>query len=224
MKKIIYILFVVTAILALTQIPTAAQDTATSSDTIRQKVQEKIQEALNNPKAYIGTITDKTDTGLQIKSTTGEIQQISLDPTNASFVKIDTTSKSIKFSDVGIGDYIIAMGFVTNNSILDAKRLIVTTAEKEPVRVVILGTVVKADKDGITLKDKASGDSLNVTLSDSATITKEGTDGDVKARYSEIGAGDIILIAGTKVTDGVEARTVHVVTFAPTPAPTSKSR
>ena len=96
MKKLLYILPIVALLISLAHTTSFAQNTATSSDSIRQKVQEKIQEALKNPKAYIGTITDKTDTGLQIKATSGDIQQISLDPTNASFVKVDKASKSIK--------------------------------------------------------------------------------------------------------------------------------
>ncbi|KKR30238.1 MAG: hypothetical protein UT61_C0010G0011 [Candidatus Woesebacteria bacterium GW2011_GWA1_39_8] len=220
MKKLFYSLSLISLILAEVSSPIFAQEAASQSDTIRQIVQEKIREALSKPKAYIGTITDKTDTGIQIKTAAGEIQQVALDSQNTSFVKVDKTSKIIKFDDVGIGDFIIAMGFVTNNEILDAKRIIVTTQEKEPERVAFLGEVVEATNNGMTLAKKVSGEEIIVTLLNTASITKESDGEQVKARYAEIDSGDILLVAGVKDGDSIEARSVHVVSFAPSTTPT----
>lgn len=115
--------------------PVAAASTA--SDSIREKVQQKVDEALKKPKAFIGTITDISENTLQIKTDTGEIKQSSVS-SDTVFVKIDKTTKEIKFSDVAIGDFIVAMGLKNGDAVLEAKRIIITTPPLEPKRKVLM--------------------------------------------------------------------------------------
>lgn len=99
-----------------------------TESSIRENVQKKVNEALNKPKAYIGTITDIAESTIQIKSSGGSIEQISVDPDTLNVVKQTGTSaaKTIKLTDVGIGDFIVAMGYTNSNSVLDAQRILVT--------------------------------------------------------------------------------------------------
>jgi len=56
--------------------PTSDQN-ATSDSAIRQNVAAKVAAILNKPKAYIGIVTDITDSTIQIKTTDSQIKQIS---------------------------------------------------------------------------------------------------------------------------------------------------
>jgi len=47
------------------------------ADSVRLKVEEKLANALKNPKAYIGTITDISKSTYQLKNQSGEIEQLS---------------------------------------------------------------------------------------------------------------------------------------------------
>src|SRR3989304_8398019 len=52
-------------------------ETPVSTDSVRQKVQEKVDEALNSPTSYLGTVTDISASTIQLKTGSGEIQQVS---------------------------------------------------------------------------------------------------------------------------------------------------
>lgn len=116
-------------------------------DSVREKVKEKIAEAQNNPKAFIGTVTDITEKTLQIKNGAGEIQQISFSSEDTSFIKSGKTTSSIDFEDVGIGDFIIAMGYITNgNGVLETKRVLVLSEPEELKRTIVLGEIASVEK------------------------------------------------------------------------------
>lgn len=118
--------------------PSPVATASTASDSIREKVQQKVDEALKKPKAFIGTITDISENTLQIKTDTGEIKQSSV-TSDTVFVKIDKTTKEIKLSDVAIGDFIVAMGLKNGDEVLEAKRILITAPITEPKRSISMG-------------------------------------------------------------------------------------
>jgi len=127
------------------------EKTATDeADSVRLKVEEKLANALKNPKAYIGTITDISKSTYQLKNQSGEIEQLSFTE-DTTFVKIDKTTKSITSDDVAIGDSIIAMGFKNGNEVLEAKRILVTELSENTNRNISLVRIVK-DSKASTLK------------------------------------------------------------------------
>lgn len=137
-----------------------ATPSANEQDAIRNKVKAKIESVRANPKAYIGSVTDKVENSLQIKDTKGEIELISVDP-DAQFIKIGKTQTNIKFTDVAIGDFIIAMGIVNanpttadtqNKGVLTAKRVLVTSSIDTPTRKIYYGQVISNSKKILTLK------------------------------------------------------------------------
>ena len=144
-----------------------ASDTPTATnegDPIREKVREKIEEVKRKPKAYIGTITDKLETSLQIKNTFGEIQLISVDIESVDFVKTGKSPTSIEYNDLAIGDFIIAMGFATNsNGVLAAQRILVSPPLEQPNRSIIIGEVDTLGKNTLNLVD-TSGKGWNLTF------------------------------------------------------------
>lgn len=89
------------------------------------------QSASLKTKSYTGTVTDITDTSIQIKTLKNEIKQIAVNE-DASVVNIkDTPSKEVKISDVAIGDSIAALGTIDRSLVLTASRVLVTKPTKE---------------------------------------------------------------------------------------------
>src|SRR3989344_60915 len=133
-------------------------------DPIREKVREKLEEVKKNPKAYIGTITDKLETSIQIKNALGEIQLISVDSENVDFVKTGKSQTTIKYNDLAIGDFIIAMGFATNsNGVLAAQRILVSPPFEQPNRSIIIGESDTLGKNTLNLVD-TSGKGWSLTF------------------------------------------------------------
>lgn len=132
----------------------AQEDATDEASVIREKVKEKIENVRNNPKAYFGTITDITDTTLQLNDDDDEILQVSIQEEDASFLNIVNDSKDVEFEDLAIGDYIVAMGFKNGNDVLEARRVLITSPLKLPARKITYATVNKIEKKTIYLQDK----------------------------------------------------------------------
>lgn len=125
---------------------------ATSESGIRAKVEEKVKELINKPKAYLGTVTDIADSTIQIKTNESQIQQISARDENISVIKAGTTNKAVKLTDVAIGDFIVAMGYINSNSVLTAQRILITSPVTEPKVIATLGKLSDIDKKIATSK------------------------------------------------------------------------
>ena len=132
-----------------------SEETTSSAD-ILEKVKEKVRETKANPKALLGVITDKTESSLQIKNEQGEIRLISINSKTTNYANLEKKNTNITYSDLAIGDFIIALGFVDENKILDAKRILITKPQQKIAREVFAGRVVSIIKKKITieLKDK----------------------------------------------------------------------
>lgn len=132
---------------------TSSASTNNSSDSgIRAKVEEKVREALNRPKAYLGTITDISDSTIQIKSSESQIQQISVKDDGVTVVKTGTVNKAVKLTDIAIGDFIVAMGYINSNTVLNAQRILITDPVTEPKVNATFGKLIDIDKKMTTSK------------------------------------------------------------------------
>src|SRR4030042_5334648 len=105
--KYILIIFITIIFLSIpknvaAQSQTSSDSGSLPSDSIREKVREKFQTTKNNPKAYIGTVTDKTQDSIQMKNLGGEIEFVSIDPSEVVFIKIAKTTAAVKFTDLAI--------------------------------------------------------------------------------------------------------------------------
>lgn len=228
MKKIVLLLSAFVTLNTFAVLPIMAQDQASEeAEGIRDKVKQKVELTRKNPKAYLGTITDKTEATLEIKTENGEIQQISIDE-QTSYVKLEKAVIRVKFTDLAIGDYAIAMGFKDPDGVLSAKRILLTTAPQPINRQVLKGTVTSIKKSEMTFQDTLKnreyqvkpGKTIFVTLSDDGKISK--------LKYSDINQGDNAIIIGFIEEGALEARRIHITLRekspeAPSPTPKEKS-
>jgi hypothetical protein len=222
MKKFISILIVI-FILFLRSLTASAENEATESaengDPIRDAVQEKLEAALNKPKAYLGVVTDIVETTIQIKSTGGEIQQVSINEENTNFVNITSNAKAVNFSDIAIGDFLISMGFLDGNSVLAAQRVLIADEPEKPDRISIYGEVKELGNGSLVMQLKPSGESLELEPESNISVT-EVIEGEAeKSRFSQIEEKSIIIAIGKLENNILEARTIQVIS-SPEPSPT----
>ncbi len=221
MKKILLLLPIFTSFALILFLPTAvsSQQTATNpAEAVREKVKDKIESVLKEPKAYIGIITDKTEGSLQIKNKDGQIQLVSVNSQEVSFAKVAKTTSVIKFGDIAIGDHVVAMGFAAangtsgtknGNGVLEAKRILVTDPIQDPKRQAILGKVTAIGKKDITIVDKSEKQWK-------VEFPKKWKGPDI----DELSVGDTIIAVGEINGSIVSIRTIQVVSkSSPSPSP-----
>ena len=228
MKKRTVIVLVIAFLFTLRALPILAQDeesNATESavseetDEIREKVLQKIAEAQSNPKAYLGAVTDITEKTIQLKSTEGEIQQVLINEEETTFVNITKTAKTVKFADVAIGDFIIAMGFLDGNGVLDSKRVLIASEPEEPTRQSLMGTVADVKQGQIVISQKATDEEISIEPQSGISVTEVEEGETTKSRFSNIEEGSIIITVGAFEDEAFEARKIHIIS-TPEPSPT----
>ncbi len=137
---------------------------STDGSSIRDKVEKKVEELLNHPKAYLGIVTDIADSTIQVKTTSGEIRQISTDKDNVVVVKDSgTKTTTVKFTDIAIGDFIVGMGYKNSNSVLSAQRILITPALQEPSAVSYLSKITTIGKTVVEVNTLKDGQDKTVT-------------------------------------------------------------
>lgn len=114
----------------------------------------------------MGTVTDIADSTIQVKTGGGEIRQISANKDEVVVVKTGIANKVVKFTDIAIGDFIVAMGYKNGNQVLDTQRILITPPVTEPKITATLGkgadvtptktTLVFLFKEGKVTKAKAA--------------------------------------------------------------------
>lgn len=195
------------------------------AELIEERVDEKIDQASNKSQAYIGTITDILESSIQMKSSNDEIQQVSIDPEESTLVKVDKKTTNIEFSDLAIGDFIIAMGFPKeNNGVLDAKRVVVTDSIEFTDKQAARGIIKEIGNENLTI-ETADKVEKRVEVPKGVTITRQEDDEVENIRFKNLEEGDTIITVGITVGDSnIEARSIHVIgQTEPSPSPTPES-
>jgi len=191
--------------------PSVTSEPNTATQEVREKVQEKVDSARNAPKFYMGTITDKLEASLEIKDLNSEIKQVSIDLENVTFVKITKTKQEVKFSDVAIGDFIVAMGFRNGNGVLEAIRILITNEFKESQREILLGTASNVKKSEFIFASQKGSDSFAIKDSKDLSIISINNEGEKEAAFLDLVDEEKVIIFGTKESGGFSTRTLYLV-------------
>lgn len=158
-----------------------------SAETIREKVQQKLSETLNQPIFYMGTITDIAEGTIQLKSDDNGIQQISITE-ETSFVSEE---------DLAIGDFIVAMGFKNGNDVLDTKRILTTDPTEENKISAYWATISEIEGKKVTYKD-TEGQNILIDF----PKTWIGPD------ISDLEVGQIYIVTGNLEENIISLRTI----------------
>jgi len=182
---------------------------ASEGDEVREKVQQKVKEAQNIPLAYMGSITDISETTLQIKDVNDEIKQVMVGDTT-TYVNDVSTSKTITFEEVAIGDFILAMGYKNGNEVLQAQRIVVTSEPQDNSPEIYIGKFKSYE-----------GKTATITLSSGEE--KEASFGKTwkGPELSELEEGETVIVVLTKESGKLTARSIQQTSLLSTPSPES---
>lgn len=175
-----------------------------------QTVEDKVNQKIENSTSGLGTITDITDTTVQIRTNSGEVQQVSVD-SKTTFAKIIKEQTAVKFSDLAIGDFIAAIGSTNGNEVLKATRILITNPLKESDIEMRLGKVTTfSSKD--FLMDGSDGQT-SIDATGKIVVTTKSDDGALKTgRLSSlVSEGGSIIVVGAMKDGELVARTIHVL-------------
>jgi hypothetical protein len=189
-------------------LPTDSPNASDTSD-IRAKVAEDVANTINRPKAYIGTVTDITDSTVQIKTMGSEIKQISASAESTTVINSKgTTQKTVKTTDIAIGDFIVAMGYVNGNSVLVAQRILVTNPVTEPKITVNIAKVASATKKVLTVNTVSDNkeESVQPDVNTDIKTIKDG--GSIAAKFSSIVPENIIIYVVTIEENNSSVRSI----------------
>lgn len=191
-------------------LPSVEQGENVATDSVREKVEQKVSEALNSPKAQLGTVTDISESTLQVKTASGEIKQLSVN-SETSVIKTGTISREVKITDVAIGDYIVAMGFANGNGVLNTKRILITSPFEASGRRAILARVTKVTLRDLTAQFIRTGEEQTVTPQRGATVYLINADKVSKITFSRILVDDTFLGIGLDSNNSFSVRTFYIV-------------
>ncbi len=190
--------------------PANAQEDATNS--VREKVRQAIENLSKKPRAVVGSLDNVSDSTLQIKNLQGKISLVATDDKTvyAKFVK--GKKSDIKFEDLTIGDFTVALGYKNSNDTLDAARVL--TFDKSPFteKKVLFVQVDSITKNSLSVST-TDGDSWTVDAT-KAKITAKSSGKLQDATLKDISEGDTIIAVGTvsdKKSDTLLATRIHVV-------------
>ncbi|MBF8261539.1 MAG: hypothetical protein HW376_1068, partial [candidate division NC10 bacterium] len=185
---------------------------ATGESAIRDRVNQKVSEALNKPKAYLGVVTDITDSTIQIKTLESEIKQVSVAAEEITVVNSKgAANKAVKLTDIAIGDFIVAMGYINSNSVLVAQRILITDPVTEPKISAALGNVTDVTKKTLSVSGIKSSESSTISP-DSKTTFESFQGGKVaKAKLADISQDDLIIYVNVSGESASVVRSIFIV-------------
>jgi hypothetical protein len=125
-----------------------SEESTDSSDTVR----DRLQQARSVPRFYMGTVTDIAESTIQLRNASGEIEQVSATQGETTYVTLVNDREEIEFSDIAIGDFMVAMGFVNSNGVLGAQRVLITTPPGDIERVVVSGEIISISTGEVVIK------------------------------------------------------------------------
>jgi hypothetical protein len=167
---------------------------ATGEAAINENVAQKVAAAINRPKAYLGVVTDITNTTIQIKDTESQIQQISVG--DGALTVVDTkgtNNKQIKLTDIAIGDFIVAMGYINTNQVLSAQRILVTDPLADTQLSVSLSKITAVTKKSLTVTDLKSGQSATLTPDKNTTIASFANAKTTNVKITAVSTNDLVI-------------------------------
>lgn len=215
-------------------------ETATKSatDEVRERVRQKIENLVKKPRAVVGILSEVTDSTLQITNRAGKEDMVATTKDTQYVRTAGGKRTNIKFEDLVIGDFIVAMGYRNGNNILEARRVI--AYDKSPIaqRRAVYGIVKENTKGALTIEHPKTKEVWTITTDKKTVITKK-TDGKIQeVDIKDVQAGDRVTAAGIldpKKDKTLVTRRIHVIpgkaeglikpvaTPKPSPSPKPKS-
>ncbi len=192
-----------------TIVPSASAGSASEDASIQEKVAQKVAAALDQPKAYLGVVTDITSSTIQIKNPESQIEQIAIGDDGISVVNAKgTTSKTVKLTDIAIGDFIVAMGYVNGDRVLNAQRVLITNPLEDAGLTVSIGKVAKTSAKYLTVTDALKGVESTITPAKNTVIATFSNGKTSTIKIATIKADDLVIYVTDSSTTPPSIRSI----------------
>jgi len=182
-------------------------------EAVREKVRERVEEVRQGiPRAYFGEIKQINDQEFTLKTNQEEIQVT----VSAETKIIGRNKQNLEFKDLKTGNYCIAMGYLTETSNLEAKRIVLIPKPKPPVKITTFGRVtdISQEEKILTVKNEKRGLTYTIAINEKTVITKKAGTQIEKVDFSAIEIGDRVIIVGTRKENEekiITAKIIHVI-------------
>ena len=189
--------------------PSTPTGQSSGGASIQEKVAQKVAAALNQPKAYLGVVTDITSSTIQIKNPESQIEQIAAEGDGISVVNTKGTSnKAVKLTDVAIGDFIVAMGYVNGDHVLNAQRVLITDPLEATELSLSIGKVVKSSAKSFTVADAVKGTESTTTPGKNTFIATFSAGKTTTIKISGIKTDDLVIVVTDSSTTPSSIRSI----------------
>jgi len=168
--------------------------------------EEKLDVIAKNLTFYLGTVTDISESTIQIRTATDEIEQI-ITNDDSSFANIVKSTNEITLKEVAIGDYIICIGTLNGNSAMNAQRVLVTTESEETNLIAIQGEILTLSNSEFIVKDIKN--EYSIDAKGGVVITKLKNGELVNAKLGDSSEGERIIVLGT-MEEEIDADQIHI--------------
>jgi hypothetical protein len=186
---------------------TKVTDSTESAD-LTETVKKRIKEATDSATIYMGTITDITESTIQLRDPDGDIKQVSLSSKETSYVNTIKTAKEVQFKDVAIGDFVAALGKINGNQVLLAKRVIITSAIKETGNRALIGKVTAIAKNEIDIQTLGKDDEWAIDTTPGVSVYSASDSAILTSKYTKIKKDMTVVVAAEKTEDETTGRSV----------------
>ncbi len=181
-------------------------------DTVKEKVKEQIDEIKKDTrKAFVGTVSKVADQSLSLDTQSGP-QVIKTDDETEI---VNEDRKEIGLEDIKLEDNVIALGYLDEDGLLEAKRVVLTPEPEEDKREIAAGIVTDISKESllITLKNENKVKTYTI-LVNSKTDVKQKEDSQInESEFKEIAEGDFLIAVGTPEEDNGKIITATTLCF-----------
>lgn len=192
----------ITPIPQITPTPTGAEEQNVKE--IREAIKEKVNEIKDKieKKAYVGIITQITDSTITLSNFRGK-QRVRL---LENIVIIGLNKKEIFAKDLAVDDKVIALGTISDNDILEAKRLLVVAVPKTipPKRLFLIGSITGIDSKLSTITVSLLGnlDKTVVLKIDSTTLIISQADAKATPKFKNLIQDQKVIVVYPQTAEG----------------------
>lgn len=157
--------------------------------------------------AVSGTVTDIAEVTVQVKTMTDQIEQISVTD-NTTYASIVSDPEQIEFAEIAIGDYVVTIGAVNDNSVLETSRVLVAPSPEESASRAIRGTIVELSNSEFLVD--VGDEQFSIDATGGVDVTAFNEEGElVETRLTNASEGEEIIIVGY-LDEELQAEVIHI--------------
>ncbi len=204
MKKTLITIIVFSFLISHFSLLALAQESTDSADVSEEEIKENISDRLKKvagskdenttqiKQGWAGSIEDITQNNSLSVKTNGETKMAQVDP-DAKIINDD--KKTIKFENLEIGQYILAMGYLQDNQVLDTKR-IVSINQPKPLKYQNYLATIKEINDGkITIQIENS--TFTLEYDDDTQFSQAVDSEQAEIELSDLQENDQVILIAT---------------------------